>query len=174
MGNMSESEKQKSTDQMLNEKIYPALIFVLSLVAFILFFVTDFAGVYIYDYYEYYPYIYRYVHMFSETIWYSFIWMLPLASTYAISGFLSFMVIFKPDSKWGKQFNLIFLISASSAALTIFAGIIFILTAFDATDWWFGTAFYGGFIGGALNTVFSYLILRGRGESIKFSLKLAD
>lgn len=169
---MTEPEQQKSTDQMLNEKIFPAIILVLSIVAFILFFVTDFGGWYIYDYYAYYQHIYRYVHMFSEMVWWSFVWMLPLACTFAFTGFLALMTMFKPDSKWGKQFNLLFLVSAGSATLTLFAAIIFMLTVLDVTEWWFDAAFYGGLVGGVLNAVFAYMILRGRGEPIKFTLKL--
>ncbi len=154
---------------MINEKVFPAIILGLSLVTFILFFVTDFGGWYIYRPSDYD--IWRYMHMFSSMVWWSFLWLLPLAGTFATVGFLSFMTLFKPESKWANKFNTIFLVSAGGALLTLFAAIIFILTVLDATDWWFDAAFYAGIIGGGLNALFSYLILRGKGESIKFSLK---
>ena len=72
------SEQQKSTDQLMNEKVFPAIILALSIITFILFFATDFGGWYIYG-----PEIYRYVWMFSEMVWWSFIWMLPLAGSFA-------------------------------------------------------------------------------------------
>ena len=163
---MSEPEQQKSTDQMINEKVFPAIILGLSLVTFILYFVTDFGGWYIYG-----PEIYRYVWMFSEMVWWSFIWMLPLAGSFAAVGFFAFMALFKPESKYGSKFNMMFLLSAGAAAITILAALIFILTVLDVTNWWFDTAFWAGLIGGSLNALFSYLILKSREEKIKFTFK---
>ncbi len=160
------TEQQKSTDQMVNEKVFPAIIIGLSVVAFILFFVTDFGGWYIYG-----PEIYRYVWMFSEMIWWSFIWMLPLAGSFATVGFFALMALLKPDSKYGSKFNLMFLLSAGATIITILAALIFILTVLDVTNWWLDAAFWAGLIGGGLNALFCYLILKSRGEKIKFSLK---
>lgn len=163
---MSKSEQQKSTDQMINEKVFPAIILGLSLVAFILYFTTDFGGWYING-----PEIYRYVWMFSEMVWWSFIWMLPLASFFAVVGFFAFMALFKPESKYGSKFNLMFLLSVGAAGISILAALVFILTVLDVTNWWLDAAFWGGVIGGGLNALFSYLILRSRGEKIQWKIR---
>ncbi|MHA1453092.1 MAG: hypothetical protein ACTSRD_09545, partial [Promethearchaeota archaeon] len=151
------TEHQKSTDQMINEKVFPAIILGLSLVSFILYFVTDFGGWYIYG-----PEIYRYVWMFSEMVWWSFIWMLPLASSFAVTGFFALMTLIKPESKYSNKFNQMFLISVGAAGVSILAAIIFILTVLDVTNWWLDAAFWAGLIGGGLNALFTYLILKSR------------
>ncbi len=163
---MSDSEPQKTTEQIVNEKVYPAIILGLSIVSFILHFATDFGGWYIYG-----PEIYRYVWMFSEMVWWSFFWMLPLAGLFAATAFLTLITLINPNSKWANRFNLIFLISIGSVGFTILVALIFILTVLDTTNWWLDTVFYAGLIGGGLNALFSYLVLRGKGEKIKFSLK---
>jgi hypothetical protein len=164
------TEQQKSTEQMVNEKVFPAIMLGLSVVVFILFFATDFGGWYIYDPINYD--IYRYVWMFSSMVWWSFIWLLPLALSFAIVGFFSFMTLFKPDSKWANKFNQTFLLSAGAVVFIILAAIIFMLTVLDTTNWWLDVAFWGGLIGGGLNALFSYLILRSRGEKIKLNFKI--
>jgi hypothetical protein len=158
---------QKSTEQMLNEKVFPAIILVLSVVAFILYFVEDFAGWY------QAPSSYRYVWMFSEYHPWSFVFLLPLAAAFVFIGFTSVMTLLKPDSKWAGKDNLNFLISVEIVAITIISGIVFniVLAVWDPTDWWLSTNFYSGLVAGGLNGLFSYLILRGRGEKIRFRIR---
>jgi hypothetical protein len=110
--------------------------------------------------------------MFSEMVWWSFVWMLPLAGSFAAIGFLALMALLKPDSKYGSKFNLMFLLSAGAACVTILAALIFILSVLDVTNWWLDAAFWAGLIGGVLNAVFSYLIIKSRGDKIAFKLRV--
>ena len=154
------TEQEKSTDQLLNEKVFPAIILVLSAVAFLLYFIEDFAG-------WYYSPSSKYVWMFSEYHPWSFLFLLPLAAAFGFSGFLSLMVLIKPDSKWANKFILLFYLSLGIIVVTLLAGIIYIFTVLDV-EWWFGTNFYAGIVGGGFNALFAYLILRSRGEKIQF------
>ncbi|MBN2154663.1 MAG: hypothetical protein JW776_01285 [Candidatus Lokiarchaeota archaeon] len=70
---------------MINEIVLLGLVAGLSITTFVLFFATDFGGWYIYRPYDYD--IYRYQHMFSEMVWWSFLWMLPLAGLFVTTSF---------------------------------------------------------------------------------------
>jgi len=158
--------EQKSTDQMLNEKVFPSIILVLCLVGVILYFTTDFSGWFVY------PSVYGYVWLFSSKAFpWSVLLILPLIGGFVITGFFSFMTLFKSSSHWANQYKLIFWISITIASYTVLGAIIFLLTVLDATEWWFDAAFWAGLVGGGLNALFSYLILRSRGESIKLVLR---
>ena len=163
---MSNSEQQKSTDQMLNEKVFPAIILVLSVVAFILYFVEDFAA-------WYQSPSTKFIWMWSKYHPWSFTFLLPLAVAFAFIGFQSVMTLLKPESKWANRDNMNFLLSAVIVIITIIAGIVFnvVLVIWDPSDWWLSTNFYSGLIAGGLNALFSYLIMRGRGEKIKLKLR---
>jgi hypothetical protein len=128
-----------------------------SLITAILVLAEDFGG-----WYSYYSYAEQWAHVgFSFDRPLSLLLFGVAAGVLLFCSYVSYLKLAsKPIPKdWLQK---AFLGSAGVTVAAVLGGLYFIvdMTLSDPTDWWLGTAFYAGVIGGGLTAVFLHLALK--------------